>query len=862
MSQVVGASVGAGDTVIGFGGSRRLALTALGALLTTGIALFAGWGLLAPRGSTVASRSVGVTHAAGTSWGEVPPLAQLAISRGLGADEHAYWAQPSAAGALARNPTQGLQAGFRRSGVTVSNSGGQLALSLQGIAAGHAGLAVQPVSPISTRNRVSYPRGPVSEWYANGPLGLEQGFQVARPLGHADTLTLTLGLGGSLRARMQADGRGISLIAPDGKIAMRYGRLSASDAAGRALPVSLALRGDRVVIHVTTAGARYPVTVDPLVEEGQLSASNSTPEGGMGSSVAIDGSTVIVGEPSAVVSGSTSANGAPQGAVYVYTEPPAGWANATQTAELIASDGGANDQYRDDDGLGSAIAISGDTIVASAPSATAGGASGVLFAGKIYVFIKPSGGWVNSTENAQLSASDASDPDYLGSSVATDGQTVVAGEPDNNGEGDGGPGALYVFSEPAGGWKSELQTAKLTAPSTSALGATVAVTGSTIVAGAPYTTVNSKEGAGALYEYTEPTSGGWQSTSSPTATLTSGGPADESLGTSVALEGSTLVAGAANNFDPGGAPSSAYVFTEPQTGWETTQTPVARLTPSDPSSAEHFGGSVGISGPTIAVGAEFAPPAVEHSDEGATYIYSEPAGGWASTSAQNAKLAAPEANFEQGKSVGVAGSSIVEGAPYATVRGHAYQGAAYIFGSSAPGEETPGAKEETPGSKEPAKETFAKPAENTKLTYVSTAPPVERETFIGFPLNVKPGEPIACIGNVCTYAAIKCNKAKEPCIGSATYEEIAGALASEARAKVKKKSKKPAVYGNASFSIPAGQTGKITIKLTAAGRKLLKGKKKARGRLTITVTQPGGKPTRSSSIVTIQLASKKKHSKG
>jgi hypothetical protein len=205
--------------------------------------------------------------------------------------------------------------------------------------------------------------------------------------------------------------------------------------------------------------------------------------------------------------------------------------------------------------------------------------------------------------------------------------------------------------------------------------------------------------------------------------------------------------------------------------------------------------------------------------------------------------------------VALSGSTLVEGAPYAKQAGGSSEGVAYVFGLGGPGEEVKKTKEEK------KEETFAKPVENTKLTYVSTAPPVERETFIGFPLNVKPGEPIACIGNVCTYAVIKCKKAKEPCIGSASYEEIAGAVASSAGVKAKKKPKKtPVIYGKGTFSIPAGTVGKITIKLTAAGRKLLKGKKSARGRLTITTTQAGGKTTTSSSIVAIKLASKKKHS--
>ncbi len=107
---------------------------------------------------------------------------------------------------------------------------------------------------------------------------------------------------------------------------------------------------------------------------------------------------------------------------------------------------------------------------------------------------------VNSSETAQLSASDPSNPDYLGGSVATDGQTIVAGEPDNSGEGTPGPGAIYVFSKPEGGvWKSALQTAKLTGTGAGALGTSVAVSGSVIVGGAPYTTVNSNANAGAVY---------------------------------------------------------------------------------------------------------------------------------------------------------------------------------------------------------------------------------------------------------------------------------------------------------------------------------------------------------------------------
>jgi hypothetical protein len=62
--------------------------------------------------------------------------------------------------------------------------------------------------------------------------------------------------------------------------------------------------------------------------------------------------------------------------------PASGWANATQTAELTASDGAA------EDGLGSAIAVSCDTIVAGAPNHKVGASAEQ---GAAYEFANPSG---------------------------------------------------------------------------------------------------------------------------------------------------------------------------------------------------------------------------------------------------------------------------------------------------------------------------------------------------------------------------------------------------------------------------------------------------------------------------------------
>ena len=67
-----------------------------------------------------------------------------------------------------------------------------------------------PGCPPGARHRVAYSRPGLSEWYANGPLGLEQGFMVAKaPARHAPgPLTLVIGLAADVRASLDPAGKG------------------------------------------------------------------------------------------------------------------------------------------------------------------------------------------------------------------------------------------------------------------------------------------------------------------------------------------------------------------------------------------------------------------------------------------------------------------------------------------------------------------------------------------------------------------------------------------------------------------------------------------------------------------------------
>ena len=50
-------------------------------------------------------------------------------------------------------------------------------------------------------------------------------------------------------------------------------------------------------------------------------------------------------------------NGSNSGSAYVFVKPSTGWASATETAKLTASDGAAEDRF------GSSVSVDGDTVV-------------------------------------------------------------------------------------------------------------------------------------------------------------------------------------------------------------------------------------------------------------------------------------------------------------------------------------------------------------------------------------------------------------------------------------------------------------------------------------------------------------------
>jgi hypothetical protein len=117
------------------------------------------------------------------------------------------------------------------------------------------------VVPVAQANRVDYRRGAVDEWYANGPLGLEQGFTVsARVPGHEHgPLTLSIALSGNLHGALSRGAEGVTFTGAG--VSLAYRGLVATDASGRQLPARIELRGDQLLLRIDDHGARYPLRI-------------------------------------------------------------------------------------------------------------------------------------------------------------------------------------------------------------------------------------------------------------------------------------------------------------------------------------------------------------------------------------------------------------------------------------------------------------------------------------------------------------------------------------------------------------------------------------------------------------------------
>src|SRR5579863_7505639 len=111
-----------------------------------------------------------------TTLSNLPPAAQSNISAALGRDIPSYTVASQPGGYTTNGPSQALTVDFTSAGIQVHSRSAQWGITLRAYGRGSTLDSAQEAVPTASKNRVEYRRGAVTEWYVNGPLGLEQGF--------------------------------------------------------------------------------------------------------------------------------------------------------------------------------------------------------------------------------------------------------------------------------------------------------------------------------------------------------------------------------------------------------------------------------------------------------------------------------------------------------------------------------------------------------------------------------------------------------------------------------------------------------------------------------------------------------------
>jgi len=111
----------------------------------------------------------------------IPLRGRYALSAALGREQESYHMDSQGKDLRAANRSQSFTARFSPEGLIVETLIGSFAMSLSSSGYGTCRVPVQPANPQACANRVEYRRGSLSEWYVNGPFGLQQGFTLDAP---------------------------------------------------------------------------------------------------------------------------------------------------------------------------------------------------------------------------------------------------------------------------------------------------------------------------------------------------------------------------------------------------------------------------------------------------------------------------------------------------------------------------------------------------------------------------------------------------------------------------------------------------------------------------------------------------------
>jgi hypothetical protein len=374
-----------------------------------------------------------------------------------------------------------------------------------------------------------------------------------------------------------------------------------------------------------------------------------------GTATAISGATMVVGGVNA------DGNQVGAGAAFVFQRIGKQW---VQTARLFAADGTAEPvllfpgKFRSDS-FGSAVAVSGDTIVVGAPGHGHPGLAGD--SGAVYVFERTNGQWV---QRAELFSPTPNNQDEFGASngfggIAVSGDTIAVTD---QGRSIFLPGAVDLFQRVNGTW---IFAGQLSVPADPFfLPSALAFDGRTLVVGSSLSDAPAALSAGVAYLFRRGDDGRW---SQPLTLAAADATTGAQLGSSVGLAGDLVAVGAVTGSGATSQSGAAYLFArQGDSGWSQ----IAKLTASDGADQDSFGFSIATDRHAVLVGAPSAESA---------YLF-QPVddGGWR----QTAKLFASDgiSGGDFGTAVAVLNGTLLVGADQQHPLVEGYPGGeAYIY---------------------------------------------------------------------------------------------------------------------------------------------------------------------------------------
>lgn len=267
-------------------------------------------------------------------------------------------------------------------------------------------------------------------------------------------------------------------------------KLTASDGArDDYFGISVAISDDTLVVGAQFAnivpyadqGAVYVFTRNGSVwtERQKLTASDALPDDNFGASVAISGDTLAVGAPGDDIGANHE-----QGSVYVFMRSGADW---TEKQKLTGAHGATFDHF------GSKVALSGDTLVVGAPLAN----GGAIYQGAVYIYARVGSVWAQQ----QYLSSGGVEDQFFGSAVAISGDTLMVGARGDQVGANYQQGSVYVYTRSGTDWAYQQRLTADDGKAYDYFGSSIALSDDILVVGANYADIGVNLNQGAAYVF-------------------------------------------------------------------------------------------------------------------------------------------------------------------------------------------------------------------------------------------------------------------------------------------------------------------------------------------------------------------------